>query len=175
MKYEKREVFLERGIATELPPAQPNFSMRGRTVNSLLKAVDSWHKELGKIAKGGKYAWKKSPIQEYKFTEGRKETKNMKIWRIEELLSSKELIEEGRQMKHCVATYAGSCKSGKCSIWKMELETENGKEKRLTIEVGSDMIIKQIRGKCNRLAQEKELAIIRSWTSMEGLSIASYI
>ena len=47
-KYENRRVFVERGVAREIGPAQPNFSMRGRTPETLLRHVDEWHGELGR-------------------------------------------------------------------------------------------------------------------------------
>ena len=59
----------------------------------------------------------------------------MKFWAIRELLSSDELIYEGRAMQHCVRTYARSCYAGRASIWTMETEDEEGRDKVLTIEV----------------------------------------
>jgi hypothetical protein len=47
-RYEPRVVFVEQGVAEEMGPEQPNFSMRGRTVMSLLRAVDAWHRQLGR-------------------------------------------------------------------------------------------------------------------------------
>lgn len=79
-------------------------------------------------------------------------------------------------MKHCVASYANSCNSGSCSIWTMELENEDGLNRLVTIEVTNGIrLIRQIRGKRNRLPTEKEKEIIRRWASQEGLELASYI
>ena len=102
--------------------------------------------------------------------------KNMKVWRIKELMNSQELISEGRQMSHCVATYAKSCQTGNCSIWSSSLETEEGMAKLLTIEVrNSTQAIKQIRGKLNRFAANNEKLIIRRWASREELAVAEYL
>jgi PcfJ-like protein len=174
-KYEHRERFLEQGVAEDIGPEQPNFSMRGRTVESLLRAVDAWHQQLGKEVKGGKLQWKKSEIDDYKFIEGSKESKNMKIWRIRELLNSNELVAEGREMKHCVVTYAHSCSKRICSIWTMDVETKDCLEKLLTIEVNDSKFIQQVRGKCNRNPIEKEKAVIKRWAQQEKLELASYI
>ena len=175
-KYEDRIIFVDRGVAEEAAPEQPNFSMRGRTVNSLLRAVEAWHSQLGKESKGGNLQWSKSGVSEFRFVEGNKKSKNMKIWRIKELLSSKELVAEGRQMRHCVATYASSCHREKCSIWTLDLETEEGKEKLLTVEVNNTTKeIRQIRGKRNRYATDYEKAIIKRWASREELIYASYL
>lgn len=175
-KYEPQIIFVERGVAEEQPPAQPNFSMRGRTINSLLKDVDRWHVQLGRQRKGGNFQWEKSPIPDFQFIEGSEKSKNMKIWRIEELLSSAELIDEGRKMNHCVATYAHSCHKDKCSIWAMSIQQEDCREKCLTIEINKkNNTICQVRGKRNRLASTQEKDIIKRWANQEGLSLASYI
>ena len=175
-KYENRIVFVDAGVAEEVGPEQPNFSMRGRTVDSMLTAMEAWHRELGREAKGGNLQWKKSPHAPFSFVEGTKLHKNMKVWRIRELLSSAELIAEGRAMQHCVASYARSCHTGTCSIWAMDAETEEGMDKLLTLEVNNaDNQIRQVRGKRNRRPTAKEKEVIQRWASREGLLLASYV
>ncbi len=175
-KYENRVVFVERGVAEEVGPAQPNFSMRGRTVDSLLKAVGTWHRQLRKETKSGSLQWQRCGINEFSFIEGTKKSRNMKVWRIRELLSSQELILEGRRMFHCVASYTRSCSTGRCSIWSLDVETEEGCEKLLTIEVSnSNKTIRQVRGKRNRLAADNEKTIIKRWADREDLMIPEYL
>lgn len=175
-KYENRIVFVGRGVAEELGPEQPHFSMRGRTVASLLTAVEAWHKQLGREAKGGNLQWKKSPYEPFSCVEGSKKNKNMRVWRIRELLSSAELIAEGRAMQHCVASYARSCHNGTCSIWTVDTETEEGMDKLLTLEINNaSNQIRQVRGKRNRRPTEKEKEVIQRWATQEGLGVASYI
>jgi len=169
-RYEPRIAFVERGIARELGPEQPNLSMRGRTVHSLLRAVDEWHRRLGRETAGGRLQWHKSAIRDFKFIEGSEQAKNMKVWRIRELLSGQELIAEGRRMSHCVASYANSCHKGICSIWSMEVEADDGIEPLVTIEVNhkrKEMC--QVRGKRNRLPTDKEKDILRRWATKEQL------
>lgn len=169
-KYTDRIEFTEAGVAENLGPPQPGFSMRGRTANSLVKQVEAWHAQMGRGTKHHRLAWKKSKIKDFQFVEGRKESKNMQIWRIRELLSSRELLEEGRQLRHCVASYAGSCAAGFSSIWTVERQTEDGVQKCLTIEVRlSDSSIRQIRGFNNRMPNQKEQEVIRRWMTEEGL------
>ncbi|NLW49035.1 MAG: hypothetical protein GXY86_17105 [Firmicutes bacterium] len=175
-KFENRVVFRERGVAEEVGPPQPNFSMHGRTVESLLRAVEEWHRQLGRESKSGDLQWRKSGFEEFKLIEGSKESQNMKVWRIRELLSSKELVAEGRQMKHCVASYAQSCHKGFASIWTMDMESELGVEKLLTIEViNKDKLIRQVRGRMNRLPTVKEKDIIGRWALQAGLEVARYM
>ena len=100
----------------------------------------------------------------------------MKVWRIRELLSSSELIAEGRAMRHCVASYSRSCYNGICSIWTVDVETEEGTEKLLTVEVATaSNLIRQVRGKRNRRPTEKEKEILQRWAMQEGLELAAYV
>ena len=175
-KYENRRVYAERGVAREVGPAQPNFSMKGRTPGALLRQVEEWHRQLGRAAKRGEVQWTRSRIGEFCFQEGSAERRNVRFWHVRELLSSDELIDEGQKMSHCVSTYAHSCHAGRASIWAMETEDEIGCRKVLTIEVSpSDKRIRQVRGKWNRLPTPKEKGILERWAVKEGLELASYI
>ena len=175
-KYQNRRVFIEQGVAREIGPAQPNFSMRRRTPETLLRQVEAWHGELGREAKGGELEWFGSEIGEFHTLEGSAEARNMKFWSIRELLSSDELIDEGRALGHCVSTYARSCHTGRSSIWSLEIEDENGRRKILTIEVAPQAkLIRQVRGKRNRSATPKEKNLLGRWAEQEGLRLAGYI
>jgi hypothetical protein len=175
-RYEPVIVFIERGVAEERPPLQPNFTMRGRTAESLLRAVDEWHGRLGREESGGDFQWRKSSVPDYVQKEGSAEGKEMRVWRIRELVSSKELIAEGRAQGHCVASYAKSCHQGKCSIWTMDLQTFDGIEKRLTIEVGLPQgEVRQVRGLRNRRATRDEMQVLTNWAMQSGLNLATYL
>lgn len=175
-KYENRIVFVERGVVHEAGPEQPNFSMQGRTPAALVKQVENWHRRLGRETRGGSLQWKKSTIADYKYVEGKAKQHNMKIWTINELLSSDELIAEGRTQNHCVATYARSCFSGSTSIWTMDKQENTLRQKLLTIELhNQSKTIRQIRGLRNRTATSTEMETIRRWAHKNGLKLANYI
>ena len=100
----------------------------------------------------------------------------MRVWRISELLSSRELEDEGRAQGHCVASYAVSCRRGLCSIWSLRCETENGVKRLLTVELNmKTREIVQARGKGNRLPEKKELEVLGRWAAAEGLRINEYV
>ena len=175
-KFENHQVFVERGIAEEIGPAQPNFSMRGRTPETLLRQVNEWHRQLGRATRGGKFQWTRSDIAEFRFREGSEKKGNLKFWYIRELLSTDELIEEGRALKHCVSSYARSCYSGKKSIWTVESDDENGRSKILTVEISRpENLIRQVRGKRNRLPTLAEKFLLERWAAKEKLEIAEYV
>jgi hypothetical protein len=152
---------------------QPNFSMKGRTVNSLLRQVELWHRELGKEHPGPQLEWRKSSIADFEFIEGSAEHNNMRIWRITELLTSSKLADEGTHMRHCVVSYAHSCYSGYNSIWSLAIKTKDRIERLVTIEVRREtMTIIQVRGKFNRLAKLREREIIQRWATRSKLKLS---
>lgn len=168
-KYDDVIVQIERERAENRGPAQPNFSMKGRTVVSLMQQVERWHGSLSRYT-GADVKWEHSSISEFEFVEGSTEGNNLRTWRIVELLSKKELVGEGRELQHCVASYADSCARGYCAIMSMTLAQPQAR-KVLTIEVNlKGRKIHQVRGKRNRLASEKEREVIQRWATAAGLN-----
>ena len=168
----------------DLAPRQPNFSMRGRTVTTLLRQVNDWHQRLANDNRHQSFAWTSSGIPEFSLLEGGESSEgpdvlqamneSVKHWVIRELMSSKSLAIEGRQLNHCVASYAGSCRTRRSSIWTMELKRVSGTKKLLTIEVNlMTRTIVQIRGKSNRMPNEVERKIIRRWATEANLKMGS--
>jgi hypothetical protein len=97
----------------------------------------------------------------------------MRVWTISEILTSRALFLEGQLMRHCVATYKERCIKRQVSIWSMQVETQRGRQRALTIEVDlPKRTICQVRGKCNRLASANERAIVERWAAVEGLRLA---
>jgi len=156
----------------ELGPLEPNLTMKGRTPESLLRKMNNWHRTLGKSSERETSRWAATGIDEFEFLEGSTENGTRKVWRIRELLTSRELTAEGRRMKHCVGIYISSCKRGSCSIWTMELDGDKG----LTIEVRNHLRqIVQARGTANRLPTAKELSVLRRWAIEACLTISKSV
>jgi hypothetical protein len=81
-------------------------------------------------------------------------------WSIEELTTTSQLLEEGRALHHCVATYDLRCLAGECAILSLR---KDGKP-CLTIEFDlSDRQIVQAKGACNRQATRQEEAVMERW------------
>jgi hypothetical protein len=162
------------GVLRQENPPQPGLSMKKRDPETLLRQVEEWHTQLGKEKKIGNLIWEHSSISNFQLLEGTEG--NQKIWTINELCSSKQLQDEGRKMRHCVSSYAQSCKNGRCSIWTLEKETNEGKEKLLTLEVSTiSKQIVQARGKFNAKPTSQELNIVMKWARSSGLSISNWI
>lgn len=86
-----------------------------------------------------------------------------------ELSSSNELSKEGRDMKHCVGSYASSCFNGSTRIVSLSLlKNDNIIEKLLTIEIYQNRII-QVKGKCNRSPNQIEIMNINEYAAKNNL------
>jgi hypothetical protein len=169
-KFERQEVLLDGGETRWLAPPQPNLSMQKRTLRALLTQVDEWHRRLGKVKMDGGVQWASSGIRPAGYAHGKNDQRV--IWRINELLSQKELVREGNALKHCVATYSRQCRNGHSSIWSMTSEDASGNvRRRQTVELRRNKQIVQCRGRMNKHPNEQERKIIRLWAKAESLAL----
>jgi hypothetical protein len=155
------------------PPPQPNLCMKGRQADTLVEQVEAWHRQTTKSQKSGYKEWKSCGISGGTFEEGAGNGK--KVYVIAELLTSSELKEEGREMHHCVATYASSCATGIKAVYSLR-QTEgrdSGRKATISISLG-DKSIQEARGKYNEVLPVSISRIIRTWANMRGLSISSW-
>jgi len=177
-KFETQEVMVGPGqVEVRLPP-QPNLSMARRTPESLLRQVEAWHGELRIVRANDKRFWKPSGVPGFAMRTGpRDRPEEQTHWRLRELLSGQELIDDGRRLKHCVATYAASCARGACSIWSLERRRggdERG-ESLLTVEIDAKGVMMQARGLRNRWPTDQERGVLAAWMREAGLKPAPYL
>ena len=194
-KFQHREAANERSHAVALPPPDPDFTMKGRKARPLLQQVDRWHAQLSTEKKSASATWSPSEIPPFEHLEEDRETGHLLRWTIRELLNRKETVEEGKAMRHCVASYVPSCVKGKKSIWSMQVEdAETGSRKRvLTIAVKNDTrSVVQARGRCNvmpgsaasvqkrrmaareRVLLERGRALMHTWGRKVGIRVPLY-
>lgn len=169
------EVVTPRGPEV-LPPPQPDFSIAGRTPQSLQRLVDQWHHELGRRRHAGR-AWPASGIGGYHYFEPLPDDGGDPVhWRLEELLHSSELRDEGHALRHCVASYEWRCHRGISSIWSLRRQSgERPAEPRYTVEVERQTRrIVQIRGHCNRRADGLPRRLIGQWAHIQQLALAEH-
>lgn len=160
----------------EVPPPQPNFSMKKREPNTLLLAVDRWHREVGDNANFRFYGldrnatWTSCGIDGYKLKE------KDYIFTIREITTMADLWEEGKDMHHCVASYARSCSEHSVAIYSLSMSFEGECERMATIEVslGTKTII-QCRGRFNRQVDEKSMELLSLWSKKVGLAKSKWI
>ena len=173
-RFEPTELEIARGQGRREPPPQPGLSMRGRTVATLLRQVEDWHRSLGRFhgVAGKIYA-------EAEFNGTSIETRaggRTVQWNIRQLRNVNELQAESNELKHCVSSYHWSCARGACTIWSLS-SSENGDayKRRQTIEVDKKGTIVQCRGLANRDPTREERSIVNEWAREAGLQIARYL
>jgi len=180
IKYSTRyEWDAEAGRRVSVKPEQPNFEMKGRSPEVLLASVEAWHRELNRGATKearGRGKWESCGIPGFDLSLGNAKKGTARLWKIRELTNYAELCREGREMKHCVYSYANSCARGRTSIWTMTLDRQNnGQQKCVTIEVNvQTKAIVQVKGKCNRGIDRQEMDILGAWASENKLDLQFY-
>ncbi len=172
-KFERKEGVSQHGVFSKLPPPHPDYSIKGRTIASILRQVEEWHKQLGQDVSQPSLSWRHSPIKDFRLVEGSEMLGNMRVWTITELLASYALILEGQAMRNCVATYSERCVRRQTSIWSMQIESQHGRHRVLTIEVDMPKrTVCQARRKCNRLPQPAQQEVVERWAAIERLRVA---
>jgi hypothetical protein len=155
--------------------------MKGRTATALVRLTEEWHRDLVKEKRPPK-EWSQLGVADFRLLRG---IAGEEVWTVHELLSSKELHQEGKYMSNCVATYASSCASGACSIWSLRKRTfqSAGAVRIMTIELtNKSREIVQVRGRfnvtpnCATASEDLKAAveILRQWAERAGLSLSRY-
>ena len=184
------------GTETEGPPPHPNFCMKGRSINKLIRQVDIWHQELTGMEDVAFETWQPSGFKEMEHVEFNPELKRNVQWSLHELITSQQLYAEGRIMHHCAGSYAKRCLAGEKSLWSLRaLDLDAAEENQiqehvLTIEVDiKKKAVVQNAGKFNlkpfgkkHVARERKTdnvyllllryapTIMKMWMDREGLS-----
>jgi hypothetical protein len=164
--HQKRSV----GIGDE--PAQPGFSLKGRSMASVLAQTEQWHRQLAQTRRYGhgptislSTSWLGLPVPNF---EGGGKKNPV---RISQLLTYGALLEEGRELHHCVASYLGSCRQGRCAIFGLTL---NGL-RAVTLEVVPGGVIVQARGKHNRPMDASERLWVQRWAAEARLTLSKHV
>jgi len=193
-KFERRRVPQPDGSVRMDPPVHPNFAIKGRSIDKLVREVDDWHEQLSGEEYDYVEEWEPSSLRAFALTETN-EALNARIeWSIQELCTSALLQLEGRMMHHCVGSYVKKCKSGEASIWSLRSRKDEGDDETeqhhiLTIAVDNKKRkVTQALGKFNlkpqasrtsrqqrktdsnyRAALNESARILALWRRQEGL------
>lgn len=159
----------KRSVGMGGEPAQPGFSLKGRTMASVLAQTEQWHRGLARLRHHGPNislatTWAGLPVADFVGgDEGRV--------RITQLTSYWQLVEEGHALQHCVASYVQSCLKGRCGIFSLTFDGV----RQLTLEVTRDHILVQARGKRNRPMAADERHWVGRWLSEASLVQSKYV
>lgn len=174
VKNDHRQIPRPGGGWQYLPPENPDFKIKGRTIASLVRGMEQWHKESGSKSRSGiPQKWEGFAIEDYKVSYGKDEKK--RTYSFTQLKNAASLRSEGRAHGHCVAGYANSCNNGRTSIWSMCVDDNFIHKNLLTIEVSPDHKIVQCRGKNNRLATESEWRIVENFAQKRNLGFSRWV
>jgi hypothetical protein len=156
----------------EFGSPQPAFSMKGRTVQSMLRLMREWHRSLG--SGSASLSWGRSPFEPLLFEElNRNDLEMPRRWQIMELINSAQLRREGAALHHCVASYANRCYRGASSIWSLRFWQAERINHVLTVEVDPRRrAVIQARGRANRAASGRSLRLLQDWAVRERLRMA---
>lgn len=154
------------------------FSMKGRNPLRLIRDMEEWHNQLSKmkVSKAtGPFPSSNLRIFEQEDRETLQGQKVKIVWKVEEILDEKALLKEGRDLSHCVYSYASSIRSGNTAIWSLRKSypfCPSMWEPQVTIEVRvRDRMIVQARGSCNRSMTPKERRLVELWAASNNLSM----
>jgi hypothetical protein len=153
----------------EFGSPQPAFSMKGRTVQSILRLMREWHKSLG--AGSASLSWVRSPLEPLLVEELSPDGSEVsRRWQMMELINSAQLRREGAALHHCVASYADRCYRGVSSIWSLRFRQAERIHHVLTVEVDPKRrAVIQARGRANRAASGRPLRLLQDWAIRERL------
>jgi len=178
IKFAKREVATEKGIVVLGPPC-PEFSMKSRSLRSVMRMVRRWHGDLAKCKNNARLSWRRSSIRDFVYLEETRDSDSnrlQRIWSISQLLSGAQLLDEGRTMGHCAGIYSLACYKGRTTIWSMKQELNQATRRVLTIEVDpKTRCIRQARAKYNRMPNKHALEILKKWAARDGLTVGIHL
>ena len=172
VRHDRIRIETQDGIT--IAPPQPTFSIKGRTMPSMLRLMKEWHGSLGRAFGSTSFSWARSPFKPWLMEEPmRDESEIPKRWQMVELTNSAQLREEGVALHHCVGSYAHHCHRGNSSIWSLRIWQGEKIRPVLTVEIDpKKRAVIQARGKANRAASGKPRRLLHEWANREGLQIA---
>jgi hypothetical protein len=153
-------------------PPQPEFSLKGRTVQSMLRLMRNWHGSPGGHGPGR--TWAPSQLRPMMLQEPSLHPSDPpKRWQMMELTNSAQLRAEGTALHHCVASYDDRCCRGTSRIWSLRVWRGEKVHPVMTVEVDPKRrAVVQARARANRVPSGKSLRFLQTWATRERLELA---
>lgn len=131
-----------------------------RDINTIRQGSNQWHIDQTKIKSGKVTEWSK------KF-ESFEESKGNSIFKFIELNTTRQLINEGRVMHHCVGSYASRCLNGGTRIVSIKKDGSS----YLTLELNNTSIV-QAKLKANKKPGNFDYNLIGIFADKHNLNIS---
>ena len=147
-----------------VPGRKIQYSVRGRTISSIMRDMDLWHdlQDFKATREDLKTRWE--PLKKGVF----KVQKGNEHYRIEEINTGIGLLKEGRRMKHCVFSYLNSCNNYGTHIFSLKQKKKQGYKNLVTIEVQNKTLC-QAHTAHNGIVSELQHEIIEDWREEFGI------
>lgn len=153
----------------EMKRANGNYSLKGRTLETMFRQSDIWHKQFSNS--WSNQVWKPCGINGFRVE------KKSELILLEELTEAKLLSEEGKVMKHCVGSYAFYCMKGKSAIFSLRKYTAGvllDVMATVEVHVASQRIV-QAKAKMNRPISYEARKYMEAWATHQHLSINPFV
>lgn len=153
------------------PPAQPDFDFSDWQAFPLVHAAVHWQAQQARWLDPRGLRWKSCGIGGLTIPMPRSPAKPEV--QIVELVTPRQLIEEGQALDHCVAQYADQAAAGTSAIFSLRRRQEGVMTPSTTIEVLlSTRTIVQARTHENLVPSAEDLEIVHQWAALRGLVCA---
>jgi len=120
--------------------------------------------------------WKPIGIHSFQTDDIRLSLYGSRSWTIREILTRDELVREGTELNHCVATYAGRCLGGLSSIWSLKVHGLQTTRRVITIEIEPrKRTIVTALGDRNTSPSEDARRVMDAWARVSGLHVLSSV
>lgn len=151
-RHTPQDIIAPDGTLTVGPPAEPNLSMKSRSLPKLLRHVERWRQAWSQDLEGPEE-------EEANPANGRKiaylyledvdaETGEPLVWTIQELRTGRSLANEGHAMGHCLSSKAVSL--GTTSVWSVQVRDGSRTRRVLTVAIDiAHRSVSQARGRFN--------------------------
>jgi hypothetical protein len=171
LRHERTRVETAAGAIWADPP-QPDFSLKGRTPQSLLRLMTQWRRGSGMVTGG--LSWTPSRIRPLVIdVPGSHPDAAPVRWQLTELTNGAQLRTEGLTLRHCVGQYAYRCWRGHSRIWSLRIRRDARLRPVATVEIDLKRhAIIQARGYRDRPASRAALSILQTWAWRERLRLA---
>ncbi|MFN5785765.1 MAG: PcfJ domain-containing protein, partial [Flavobacteriia bacterium] len=159
MDYIGHKVFVER----------VQVDIKHKKISNLLIDVQAWHREINQASEKRKLNRR---LPDAGIEDQRIELLGSE-YEITQIRKMLDLYEEGREMHHCVYTYAGRCMNRSSYIFSLRLvEDEEFRTPLITIELRGNQVV-QAKGKYNRQPNDLEKNIIKLWADEKKLRVVA--
>jgi hypothetical protein len=151
------------------------FSFKGRTIASLVRAMERWHQEL--VFRRYAHVCAANDVGDTHWGPAAgisplSAERNGDLWQLIELCSPRELLDEACRMHHCVPIYHQSCLGGLTSIWSLRTSRLGHETARVTIRIDvAKRAIVEARGPANSAITPAQHAWIKYWARINGLEV----